>query len=366
MIDMEWCRSLPKIELHAHLNGSIRDSTLLELAKVLGEKNVIVFSDVEHIILKDDRSLQECFRMFDLIHVLATDHTTIKRIAKEVVEDFAAENVVYLELRTTPKKNEAIGMSKQSYMKAVIAGIKSVETVEVEFIPSDDISKKPVKTPTIVDSFRTNTKKIYVRLLLSIDRRETTAAAVETVELASEMKDSGVVGIDLSGNPCIGEWLTVLPALKRARELELPITLHCGEVPNHKEIQAMLEFRPQRIGHAIFLKEDQWKTLRSSNIPVEICLSSNVQTQCVPSYDDHHFIDLYNAKHPLILCTDDPGMFSTSLSREYYIAAKTFGLSKSQLHEMAMNAITYAFADGKVKKALEEIFKDYERKLTHQ
>ncbi|KAK1281435.1 hypothetical protein QJS04_geneDACA018192 [Acorus gramineus] len=324
-VDMEWCRWLPKIELHAHLNGSIRDSTLLELAKVLSDKNVIVFSDVEHVILKADRSLRECFTMFDLIHVLATDHKAITRIAKEAVEDFAAENVVYLELRTTPKKNDSIGMTKRSYVEAVIAGIESVETVKVEFIPSDENTKKPIKTLPIIDSYETKTKKIYVRLLLSIDRRETIAAALETVELASEMKDSGVIGIDLSGNPRIGDWFTVLPALKRAKELELPITLHCGEVPNKKEIQAMLEFCPQRIGHAVFLEDDEWKTLKSSYIPVEICLSSNVKTRCVPSYDDHHFIDLYNAKHPLVLCTDDPGMFSISLSREYYIAAKTFG-----------------------------------------
>jgi adenosine deaminase len=100
---MEWIQSLPKIELHAHLNGSIRDSTLLELARVLGEKGVIVFADVEHVIQKNDRSLVEVFKLFDLIHKLTTDHKTVTRITREVVEDFALENVVYLELRTTPK-----------------------------------------------------------------------------------------------------------------------------------------------------------------------------------------------------------------------------------------------------------------------
>ncbi|KAI3795699.1 hypothetical protein L1987_38356 [Smallanthus sonchifolius] len=98
---MEWWLSIPKVELHAHLNGSIRNSTLLELARELGEKGTIVFSDFEHVIRKNDRTLCEVFKLFDLIHVVTTDHKTITRITKEVVEDFAAENVVYLELRTT-------------------------------------------------------------------------------------------------------------------------------------------------------------------------------------------------------------------------------------------------------------------------
>ncbi|TKY54026.1 Adenosine deaminase protein [Spatholobus suberectus] len=123
---MEWWVSMPKIELHAHLNGSIRDFTLLELARALGDRGVIDFSQVEHVILKNDRSLSEVFKLFDLIHIVTTDHSSITRITKEVVEDFASENVVYLELRTTPKKNDSLGMSKRSYMEAVLEGLRAV------------------------------------------------------------------------------------------------------------------------------------------------------------------------------------------------------------------------------------------------
>jgi len=79
----EWCVALPKVELHAHLNGSVRNSTLLELAKQLGDKGVIVFEDVKDVIMKDGRSLPECFKLFDLFHILTTDHDTVTRIAKE-------------------------------------------------------------------------------------------------------------------------------------------------------------------------------------------------------------------------------------------------------------------------------------------
>ncbi|XP_050371032.1 N6-mAMP deaminase [Argentina anserina] len=356
---MEKWVSMPKVELHAHLNGSIRDSTLLELARGLGEKGVIIFADIEHVIQKDDRSLTEVFRLFDLIHIVTTDHKIITRITKEVIEDFAAESVVYLELRTTPKKNESIGMTKHSYLEAVLEGIKAVSTVDVDFRPHDS-ENFPHRNDTCNGSTR---KKIYVRLLLSIDRRGTTEAAMETVNLALEMRDLGVVGIDLSGNPIMGEWTTYLPALKFAREQGLYVTLHCGEVPNPKEIRSMLDFLPQRIGHACCFEEAEWEKLKSSNIPVEICLTSNIRTNTIPSIDVHHFADLYSKKHPLVLCTDDSGVFSTSLSNEYNLAASAFGLGRRDIFKLTKNAVEYIFADDGVKRELKEIFSSAEQKL---
>ncbi|KAK0579037.1 hypothetical protein LWI29_020017 [Acer saccharum] len=360
---MEWLLSMPKVELHAHLNGSIRDSTLLELARLLGEKGVIVFSDVEHVIMKNDRSLHEVFKLFDLIHILTTDHKTVTRITKEVVEDFASENVVYLELRTTPKRNDSIGMSKRSYMEAVVEGLRAVSAVDIDFAPHN-MDGNPVNDMITDDICNgTTRKKIYVRLLLSIDRRETTEAAMETVKLALEMREFGVLGIDLSGNPIVGEWSTFLPALEFAREQGLQITLHCGEVPNKKEINSMLDFLPQRVGHACFFQEEEWKKLKSSKIPVEICLTSNIRTDTISSIDIHHFANLYAAKHPLVLCTDDSGVFSTTLSKEYHLAASTFGLGKWEMFQLAKTAVGFIFADDGVKQDLEGIFNLAAKKL---
>ncbi|KAI3718739.1 hypothetical protein L6452_19621 [Arctium lappa] len=352
---MDWWVSMPKVELHAHLNGSIRNSTLLELARDLGEKGTIVFSDFEHVIRKSDRSLREVFKLFDLIHIVTTDHKTITRITKEVVEDFAAENVVYLELRTTPKRNDSIGMSKRSYMEAVVEGLRSASSsLDINFA-SDDPERSSARTK----------KKIYVRLLLSIDRRESTAAAMETVNLALEMRDMGVIGIDLSGNPTIGEWETFFPALKFAREQGLSITLHCGEVPNPVEIQAMLDFLPGRIGHACCFQDEEWKKLRLSKIPVEICLTSNIRTETISSMDVHHFAELYKAKHPIVLCTDDSGVFSTNLSNEYALASNTFGLGRAELFELAKRAVDFIYAGKRIKMELIELFESAARTLEY-
>ncbi|QHO06008.1 Adenosine deaminase-like protein [Arachis hypogaea] len=314
---MEWWVSMPKVELHAHLNGSIRDSTLLELTKALGEKGVINFSQVEHIIMKYNRSVKEVFQLFDLIRILTTDHAIVTRITREVIEDFASENVVYLELRTTPKRNEAIGMTKGSYIEAVLEGLRSVTSVDVNFIPHHKEDSRTLFSPNNGSS----RKRIYVRLLLSIDRRETTEAAMETVKLAlerSSLESSESTSPEIHLN-------TYLPALKFARNQGLYVSLHCGEIPNPKEIHQMLDFKPERIGHAICFEKEHWEILKSSKIPVEICLTSNIRTLTVRSIHVHHFVGLYKTKHPVVLCTDDSGVFSTSLSKEYKIAADAFG-----------------------------------------
>ncbi|TQD75571.1 hypothetical protein C1H46_038868 [Malus baccata] len=263
----------------------------------------------------------------------------------QVIEDFASENVVYLELRTTPKNNASIGMSKRSYLEAVLEGVRAVSAVDVAFRPqSSDVGSQ--KNSSLINHTCSGSarKKIYVKLAL-------------------EMRDLGVVGIDLSGNPIVGEWVTFFPALKFAREQGLYVTLHCGEVPNPKEIRAMLDFQPQRIGHACCFEEEEWKTLKSLSIPVEICLTSNIRTNTIPSLDVHHFADLYNAKHPLVICTDDSGVFSTSLSNEYNLAAAAFGLGKRELFQLARNSIDFVFADDGVKRELKEIVNSAEKKL---
>lgn len=155
-----------------------------------------------------------------------------------------------------------------------------------------------------------------------------------------------------------------MPALEHAKELGIPITIHCGEVANRNEIRAVLDFCPQRLGHVCCLNDEEWKKLKSLMIPVEICLTSNVMTGGAPSLELHHFADLYNAKHPLSLCTDDSGLFSTSLSNEYYLVASTFGLSKAELFQLAQDAVEFVFAGDELKRSLRELFERVGKELT--
>jgi adenosine deaminase len=99
---------------------------------------------------------------------------------------------------------------------------------------------------------------------------------------------------------------------------------------------------------------------QASNIPVELCLTSNVSTNSVPGYVDHHFKRFYAANHPVVLCTDDTGVFMTTLSREYALAAAAFQLTEKQIIDLAWRAIDYCFCTEPQKHQLRQMMMQYD------
>ena len=410
------CRALPKVELHAHLNGCVRDGTLLDFAKRQGGSgemnagketsdgtdggdgdddqmsffdksaslspaeslsaspapetpesgNKTVTLEALRATLTDNptgttRPLSKCFELFGAIHELCTDHEAITRIAAEAVVDFALDGVVYLELRTTPKDLPIKGVTKESYCEAVLCGIALGVHVAKEKLRR--LGNK--KEEDIV---------VVARLILSIDRKEMLTEAKRTVRLAAYLRDTdcGVVGIDVSGNPTVGRWANFEPALKLARRNNLPVTLHCGEVSTKNEEISMLKFKPERLGHCVKTVRDAalWSKLQTLKIPIELCMTSNVITGSVEKGvveeeggDDnegdsnipkkemssaslaarHHLSQVHKHGHPYTISTDDPGVFNTSLSREYALAASACGLRSEDLRRVAVESFSFAF-----------------------
>lgn len=217
--DLAWAQKLPKIELHAHLNGSIRRSTLQELAAAVG-----IDAGEARIQHGDERSLSEMFAVFSTVHRSVRGPSILRRVAREVLEDFDQDGIAYLELRTTPRPHEEHKMSKEDYVNAVLAGFEDYRQ----------------------QTNSSGTSCCHARLLLSIDRSDPPELALETVQLALKLRHRGIVGIDLSGNPTKGSWRDWTPALQTAREHGLKITLHAGEVQDDEEMKAMLDFKPVR------------------------------------------------------------------------------------------------------------------------
>ncbi|EFN56962.1 hypothetical protein CHLNCDRAFT_143540 [Chlorella variabilis] len=301
----------------------------------------ISLPELQRLTQQASRTLGECFKLFDVIHRITTQHAAITRITREVIEDMAADNVVYAEIRTTPKARPEHCMAKDSYLDAVFRGIADYYAAS------------------------RRAQDIQVRLLLSIDRRQSAEEAMETARLAVGLKEEGVVGLDLSGNPSVGQWETWLPALIYARQQGLKVTVHAGEVWNPEETAAILAWKPDRLGHMCCLDAGLEKQLLDSDIPLELCLSSNVITESVASYADHHFSAFHSGGeqllgcflpcgHPVVLCTDDSGVFATSLSREYAIAASAFGLSEEQLQQLALAGADYIFLEPGEQQAVRE------------
>lgn len=281
-------------------------------------------------------------QLFNVIHKIISDEESVALTATDVVREFADDGVVYLELRSTPRANSKTGMTKRSYVEALLRGVDC----------------------GIVQS----SHRILVRVLLSIDRSLPASDALETVQLAIEYASpttphyTRVVGVDLSGNPYAGDIEQIVPVLKLAKQNGLKLSAHLGEIPNRPEDDRLiLSAAPDRIGHATHLlsAEDSLAFVLENKIPIELCLTSNVKCNTVSGYPDHHLGFWLQRRHPVSLCTDDKGVFGTSLSEEYYLAAQHFALTKETLAYLAASSAEQIFAEDDLKVGLRRLWSMY-------
>ncbi|KAF1798921.1 hypothetical protein V8B55DRAFT_1521190 [Mucor lusitanicus] len=320
----QFCVQLPKVELHAHLNGSLSPATMHELVerKKADKPELAKFQIPDSLDRIDD-----FFSLFKFIYQLTDDEESIRIATRNIINEFAKDNVKYLELRTTPRKNEETGMTKMSYLTAVTSVIQEAR---------DDI---------------------IVKLIVSIDRRNNLDEAQEVVDLALAFRSQGVVGVDLCGDVKVGLFENLRPAFERAKQHGFPLTLHFNEIlENVVESSSLLSIQPNRLGHATFLDDYCRKTIYGQNIPIEICMTSNVLCKTVKTFEEHHIKELLADNHPFILCTDDKGVFFSESSNEYKLAAETFNLSKEELFTITLRSIDAIFADDTVKQSLKQDF----------
>ncbi|XP_078711025.1 N6-Methyl-AMP deaminase [Lampetra fluviatilis] len=320
----EFCLKVPKVELHAHINGSISEATMEKLMHKKPHLNVQ--HSMTMIKKGQQRSLEECFEMFKVIHKLTDCEESIVMITKDVIREFHQDGVKYLELRSTPREEKSTGLTRRSYVDAVLSAIRQSK----EELPGID-----------------------VRFLLAIDRRNGPAVAMETAKLAEEhLLSSGalVLGLDMSGDPSVGHGRDFLPVLEYAKKAGLKLALHLSEIPSQtEETRILMDLPPDRIGHGTFLHPDVGGSQEIVDLiiqhqtPIELCLTSNVKGKTVATYDQHHFRFWYGRGHPCIICTDDKGVFATDLSQEYHIAADTFNLSKEDLWNISYRSIDCIF-----------------------
>lgn len=335
----DFYRALPKVELHAHLNGSVSFQTIEKLIRRKPQLNI------EHSMTAigkgQRRTLDECFQVFKVIHQLVDSEEDILMVATDVIKEFAADGVKYLELRSTPREEKSTGLSKRKYIETVIQAIQQCKREGVD---------------------------IDVRFLVAIDRRNGSQVAMETVQLAEEFllsSDGLVIGLDLSGDPTVGHGRDLIPALQRAKNSGLKLSLHLSEVlSQHDETDLLLNIPPDRIGHGTFLHPEMGGSqslvdkVVQNKIPLELCLTSNVKGQTVQCYTEHHFKYWYKMGHPVVICTDDKGVFATDLSQEYKMAATSFGLDRQAVWKLSEQAIDYIFAPDTVKEQLKQKWRD--------
>ena len=315
----EFFHAMPKVELHSHLGGSIRPATIdaLMIEKGLSGLSCSYDEKSASATPKEDESrMHHCFKMFDAVYKVTDNLAAIRRIAKEVVEDYSAENTKLLELRTSLKDLE--GKGEEAYLDAVIEGL------------ADGNAALPPS------------KRVVTKVLVSVNRGAAVEAAVRAVDLAvaylaKSTRSEGVCGVELSGNCYKGAFTELEPQLRRAREAGLPVSLHVGEKDDEEELDAMLEFRPDRIGHLVFSKEKTQAKVKAYKIPIEMCITSNLITSNWKP-EEHHVSDWVHT-HPVSINTDDRGIFGITMASEFALLQEICNLSNLEVFNIARAAI---------------------------
>jgi len=356
-------RLLPKIDIHTHLGGCIRSSTIYDLIRQHPE----LYSDPEKTVKEvqltegDSRNLKQCFDIFKIINSVTKDLKTLERITYETLEDYDNENCIYLELRTTPK-GQLDKHTKRDYMTTII------NTVE-----------------RYLKEHESETNFVDVGLLVSVNRSESAEMARENIELAQalaserkkdienglQFKSSGVVGLDFCGNPYDGHFDTFKELFANSNMNQ---TIHFAEVDNYEESKSMLSHCAEmngkvklRLGHAVCLNDElkemlvvdkskeelKSKHTKFEGVPVEICLTSNLMSKSVHNVHDHPLVMFYLSNHPISLNTDDRGVFQTTLEEDYMRAIDVFEKILSEKTDLPADVSEINPSLGELVKVLE-------------
>ena len=289
-------------ELHAHLSGSISRQFL---RKALRQETCDSF-------LTPPQNLKDCFEYFKWVHTFIRSKEELKVSTRAVLESFANDGVKYLELRTSPK-HLADGTSPASYIATVLDEMYAIKNIESN-------------------------------LILSIDRsRGCENAAIVTRLFEAFSKEDKLVGADFSGNPKISSFSNYRHFFDSIRRLGFKTTLHCAETKSCKDTDAILDFQPDRIGHAIWLNEKQEQRILDMKIPVEVCYSSNLIAAEMGDMQ-HNVINWHKHNHPFIICTDDTGLFNTNQVHEYQQVSSLLKLSPQEQSQLAKSSLNYTFS----------------------
>jgi adenosine deaminase len=320
---------LPKAELHCHLDGSLRPSTLLELGR---EYRVSLPRDDaealrDYMVVRDALGLEDYLARFAITLSVMQTAEAIERIAYELAEDAAREGVWYLETRFAPVLNTKGGLTAAQTVEAALGGLARARR---EY-------------------------GIQSRVLICALRTLPPATSLDLARLAVDYRDRGVGGFDLAGAEAGNRASQHADAFRYARDHDLPCTCHAGEGDGAESVRdALHACCASRIGHATRLIEDERLTAYANDrrIALEICLTSNVQTRAVRTLEEHPLPDYLRRGLNVVLNTDNRLMSGTSLTDEYQAAARGLGLGFEDLARIALNGFESAFLPWEERRTL--------------
>lgn len=319
----------PLVELHLHLDGSMRVPTMLEIARA---ENIRLPASDEAGLNRAlacgtiRESLPQYLEHFDHTTAVMQSRAALTRIAIELMEDCADDGLKYVEARFMPALHTNGGLSKEEVVEAVLEGMT-------------------------IGGLRRN---IGWGLIICSLRHVDPAVTGRMIDVAIRYRRHGVVAVDLAGDDNLPS-LDHAPHFLRAKAAGLHVVIHAAEEgPPERVLEAMDAFGAERLGHAVKALGD--KKLRDEiwmrGVGIEACLTSNLQTRTVASYAEHS--GLAYVKHGGLIClnTDNRMLADTTMDKELSLAQIHWGLETVQVQRLIWNAIEMSFAPDSVKKAL--------------
>ncbi|MGG7057710.1 adenosine deaminase [Clostridium nigeriense] len=329
-------KNLPKIELHCHLDGSLRVETVIELAK---KENINLESyEYDHVkkllsVEENCSSLDEYLEKFDLPNMVLQSKENLRRAAYELLEDASKENIKYIEVRFAPIFHLKNGLSLEEVIESVIEGIKDAE----------------------------KDYDINGNIIVSCIRGLGLEHVYDSIEAGSKFIEKGVVAIDLAAAEKEDFAYDYIDAMKLAKKKGFRITIHAGETGFGKNVRDAINLLgAERIGHGVFIYNDKdaYKLVKENKITLEMCPKSNIDTKAVNKYNDHPIYNYYKDDIKVTISTDNRTVSNISLNEETNNVVNTFDITLEEYKEIYINSVQAAFCTEEIK---EKLLKDIEK-----
>lgn len=313
-------KNIPKVELHLHLDGSVR----LDTASMLTGKSI---EEVRSLMIAKEKchDLNEYLTKFNLANEIMQSQENLTRIAKELVEDLKNDNVIYAEVRFAPLLHTKKGLTGEEVIEAVLLGLKDED--------------------------------LKVNLILCMMRQFSFEDNLKTIELAIKYLDKGVVAVDLAGAEALYPTANFERLFQIAKDDNIPFTIHAGEADGKDSILSAINFKTKRIGHGVRCIEDKetLDMINKNNITLEVCPTSNIQTDIFENYHDHPIRKLYDMNILVTINVDNMTVSNIDLTQEYEKLVKNFNFTLKDFKKMNINAINASFLKEELKEKYREI-----------
>ena len=311
-------KELKKVELHLHLDGAVEPSILARLSNKPKDELI------PELIAKDKcENLSEYLTKFDLPISYMQTKNNLKLIAQELVNYLEKENVIYSEIRFAPMFHTKEGLSYEEVVESVLEGL------------------------------RTN-NNVKTNLILCMMRGFPRENNIHTIEVAKKYLGKGVCAIDLAGAEDKFPLKDYESLFEIVKEYNIPFTIHAGENGDHNEIELAINIGTKRIGHGILAIESEQtqKLLKENNVLLEVCPTSNIQTNAIDTYNNHPLKYFLEQDIKVCINTDNKTVSNISLTEEYIKLYNTFNFTIDDYIKMNRNAIDNAFLTEQEKQEL--------------